>query len=230
MLMAEILLCVHDRSATGDPAIDSKAPKQGDVIIAVPNEWVWGECELGGPNYRRHITKCFFVSATFDVLSSFDLSKVTTVDEIPRINLLRRTVSQPVEVDGTGKPDGDLPVVIDDIAHTITQSRYVRRVIGTDVRPITEHPNGNHSFFRIIKLPNVSVAAASTLLAPELPVDPLNPSPYLQYRGFFLDKTKFPKVLLDHWNDDNRVAQFLTLNISTAQFNTLKSQRTPVPF
>lgn len=105
---------------------------------------------------------------------------------------------------------------------------------GDAVEDISTHPQGNHNFFRVIKLPNVSVAAASTLLAPELPLDPLNPSPFLQYRGFFLDKSKIPPAtmqnLLDHWNDDGRVNGFLTLDFTAAQINTIVSQRDRVAF
>lgn len=146
--MAEILICVHDRSTTGIQAVDVIQPMQGDVIVVVPNGWTWGTAELG------HI--------------------------------------------------------------------------------IPGNPNGNHPFFRILKLPNVSIAAASTLLAPELPVDPLNPSPFLHFRSQFLDKSKIPPAtmqnLIDHWNDDGRVQGFLSVPFTAAQINTIVSTRTRIPW
>jgi hypothetical protein len=93
------------------------------------------------------------------------------------------------------------------------------------------NPNNNHPFFRVIKLPNVTKAQASSMLSPELDVDPLNPSPYLQYRAFFLDHTKIVHPgLLAHWADDLRVAGFLNLTFTAAQIAAIKAQRPPVPF
>jgi hypothetical protein len=96
------------------------------------------------------------------------------------------------------------------------------------------NPNGNHNFFRVIKLPNVTVAQASTMLVPELDIDPLNPSPYLQYRGFYLNKALIPPVtmqtLIDYWQDDGRTQGFITLNYTAVQILTIKSARTPIPF
>lgn len=93
------------------------------------------------------------------------------------------------------------------------------------------NPNGNHNFFRVIKLPNVTVNQASRILSPEVDIDPNNPSPYLQYRAFYLDKTKIPtQALTTYWNDDTRSAPFITLPYSAAQLNSIVSQRDPVPF
>lgn len=96
------------------------------------------------------------------------------------------------------------------------------------------NPNGNHNFFRIIKLPNVTEAQAENMLTPEVDVNPLIPSPYLQYRVRYLDITKIAalasKVLRDHWQDDLRADGFLTLNFTAAQINNVVSIRTPVPF
>ena len=158
--MAELLVCVHDRSTTGVQSIDVIQPLQGDVVVAVRDGWVWGELELGGPTWFNVATK------------------------------QRESVST--------------------------------------------HPHKNHPFFRIIKAPNVSLANASTLLAPELPLDPLNPSPFLHYRAKFLDKSKIPPAtmqnLLDNWNDDSRAAGFLTVNFTAAQINSIVSTRVRVPF
>lgn len=90
------------------------------------------------------------------------------------------------------------------------------------------NPNGNHPFWRIIKLPNVTVAQASNLLAPEKDADPLNPSPFLQYRGFFFDKSKIPVqqiALLQNLADDLRTNGFITLNFTAAQLSNIVSQR-----
>ena len=99
---------------------------------------------------------------------------------------------------------------------------------------IPGNPNGNHNFFRIIKLPNVTEAQAANMLTPEVDVDPQNPSPYLQYRVRYLDITKIAaltsKVLRDHWLDDLRTNGFLTLNFTAAQISNVVSVRTPVPF
>lgn len=96
------------------------------------------------------------------------------------------------------------------------------------------NPNGNHPFIRIIKFPQISVAQASNLLAPEIDVDPQNPSPYLQFRGRFLDKTKInsvtAKTLWDYWNDDGRAQGFLVLNYTAQQVNSIVTVRTPIPF
>lgn len=92
-------------------------------------------------------------------------------------------------------------------------------------------PNGNHPQWRWIKLPNVTVNQASTMLAPEIDVDPQHPSPYLQYRAFFLDKTKIPNgVLKTYWNDDTRAAAFISMPFTAAQLSALRTQRTPIAF
>lgn len=94
------------------------------------------------------------------------------------------------------------------------------------------NPNGNHPFFRVIKLANVTEAQAASMLAPEIDADPQNPSPYLQYRGKYLDKTKInpvtAKALWDYWNDDGRAQGFLVLPYTAAQINNIVSTRTPI--
>lgn len=143
--MCEILLCTRDMGNTGDPVIDNKKPKQGDVICVQADGWAWGKCELG------------------------------------------------INVPG--------------------------------------NPNGNHPFFRVVKLPKVSVAEASNLLAPEADVDPLKPSPYLQYRARYLDKTKIPAgALKNHILDDLRTQQTISISHNVAQLATIVTLRTPVPF
>jgi hypothetical protein len=98
-------------------------------------------------------------------------------------------------------------------------------------RVIQGNPNGNHPFFRIIKLPNVTVAQASSMLSPELDVDPLKPSPYLQFRAFFLDRTKIVHPgLLANWDEDARVNGFVLLAFTATQIAAIRTQRAAVPF
>jgi hypothetical protein len=47
--MAEILLCVRDMGAdSGQPVIEHRRPKRGDVIVVREDGWPWGELEMGG--------------------------------------------------------------------------------------------------------------------------------------------------------------------------------------
>lgn len=143
--MCEILICVKDRSNSGNLVWDSKMPKQGDVVTVQADGWAWGTAELG--------------------------------------------------------------------------------------QTVQGNPNGNHPFFRVVKLPNVTVSQASVMMAPEVDVDPQKPSPYLQYRAFFLDRSKIPVgAFRTHWDDDARAQGFITLNLTAAQLAAFKTQRTPVPF
>ena len=98
------------------------------------------------------------------------------------------------------------------------------------------NPNGNHNFFRIIKLPNVTVAQASNLLSPELDVDPTKPSPYLQFRAFFIDATKIAAngaamaSLKAHLADVTRASPFISLPYTAAQIQTVVTQRSAIAF
>ena len=71
-------------------------------------------------------------------------------------------------------------------------------------------------------------------MSPEVNVDSRRPSPYLQYRGHFVDKKKLTAGLVDelhaHWNDDQRHAQHLTLPWTWEQVKSAIGQRPPVPF
>ncbi len=141
--MCEILVCVKDMGKSGVLAVDSHAPKQGDVIDVHPDGWAWGACELG--------------------------------------------------------------------------------------QIVQGNPNGNHPFFRVVKLPNVTELQASNMLTPEQDVDPQNPSPYLQYRARFLDRTKInPGLFQTYWDDDARAQGFVTLPFTAAQINNVVSVRTPI--
>ncbi len=94
---------------------------------------------------------------------------------------------------------------------------------GTGELGQVDHPvYPKHNLYRIIKLPNVTVAQAKTMMAYEQPTDPLHPSPSLQYRGRFLDKTKIPAgVLSDYLLDELRTQPFITLTYTAAQLNTI---------
>lgn len=100
-------------------------------------------------------------------------------------------------------------------------------------RPMSAHPNGVHAFWRVVKLPNVSVAQAAIVLGPELPVDPLNPSPYLRLRHNFIDKAKiqsaFP-AFYANFIDDLRTNPSVTVNASAGQINQVISQRPTFPW
>lgn len=95
--------------------------------------------------------------------------------------------------------------------------------------------NGNHPFFRVVKLPNITVAQVSNLLSPEVDVNPQNPSPYLQYRGWYLNINAVgPNVtylpLTTYWNDNTRAQPFLQSALTFAQLQPLITQRTPIAF
>lgn len=80
----------------------------------------------------------------------------------------------------------------------------------------------------VIKLPNVTVSQASPFVSPELEVDPKNPSPVLQRRGFKLNIASIPQGVLDKIN--NRVpGQGVTFNATPAQIAALKVKKTPLP-
>lgn len=93
------------------------------------------------------------------------------------------------------------------------------------------NPNGKHNFFRVVKLPNVTAAQASRMLAPQLDIDPQNHSPYLRFRAFYLDRTKIPSgALRTYWDDDARAQGFAVINHTAAQLNNIVSERDRVAF
>jgi hypothetical protein len=101
-------------------------------------------------------------------------------------------------------------------------------VLGQD---IPGNPNGKHQIWRLFKLPNVTVAQASVMLAAEPETDPQNPSPYRQRRWRYFDKTKIPAgAFTTYWDDDTRAAPFITLPYSAAQLQTIVSTVDPIPF
>ena len=102
----------------------------------------------------------------------------------------------------------------------------------------SDDPRGNHNFFRVIKLPNVTAAQLNNLLSRE--VDEVSGaaseavSPHLQYRGFFLDKSKFHSTematLIAHYEDDTRKNPTITLPHTAAQLQAVVTKRPPVPY
>jgi len=87
---------------------------------------------------------------------------------------------------------------------------------GSDVRTLP--------FYRIIKLPNVSVVEASAMLATELDSDGNNPSRTLQRRKFRLDieTAGLPAAFLTFLADNTRAAPAFTISLSVAQFRARK--------
>ena len=85
-------------------------------------------------------------------------------------------------------------------------------------------------YWRIVKLPNVSVSAAVALLVPELPVNPLIPSKTLQRRGFRwnVNAASLPAAVRNWINDDSRAAPSRTVNLSESQFLALIEKKPPV--
>ena len=132
--------------------------KRGDVVVAMPDGWAWGECELGGPTYT----------------------------------------------DENGQK-----------------------------QPIANHINGNHNFWRILKLPNISQPVVSQLTSTEKDVDPLHPSANLQFRGFYIDLDNIPVAnlsLITYLADDTRASRFLTSPLTDNQLQSIILQRPALPF
>jgi hypothetical protein len=50
--MAELLIRVQDSQTTGDVIFDSQVSRRGDVIVAMPDDWPWGDMELTHPFWR----------------------------------------------------------------------------------------------------------------------------------------------------------------------------------
>ena len=85
-------------------------------------------------------------------------------------------------------------------------------------------------FYRIIRHSNVTVAEASQFLAPELPVDPLNPSKTLKRRQFKLDidVATLPTAVKNWLKDDTRATPILDITgsgIAKAALLALKADK-----
>jgi len=95
---------------------------------------------------------------------------------------------------------------------------------------------GNHPHLRIAKFPNITMAQAQFMLAPELDQPqnlPNNPSPYLQYRAQFLDQTKIQSLYPNFYAfllDDLRTNPTITVNATPTQVLAVVSTRPPIPW
>lgn len=85
-------------------------------------------------------------------------------------------------------------------------------------------------FWRVLKLPNVTVVQAETFLGPEFDSDPANPSRVLRRRAVLLDmdNSTIPAGLKAWLLDDTRVAPTRIANFTPSQFLALKKSKTPL--
>lgn len=85
-------------------------------------------------------------------------------------------------------------------------------------------------FWRILKLPNVTVAQAEGFLGREFDTDPAKPSRVLRRRAFGVDlaSVTIPAGLKAWLLDDTRAAPTRTTNFTPAQFLALKQAKAPL--
>lgn len=88
-----------------------------------------------------------------------------------------------------------------------------------------------HPFWRVLKLPNISVQQVETFLGPEYDDDPANPSRVLRRRAFMVDlgSATIPAGLRAWLLDDTRAAPTRTANFTATQFLALKKGKTRLP-
>lgn len=81
--------------------------------------------------------------------------------------------------------------------------------------------------WRILSLPNVTVAQASHLMSGEVDADPLKPSRMLQRRGvkFDLDDVALPAAVKTWLLDDRRTTPIASRAFTAAQFLAFVKQR-----
>lgn len=86
-------------------------------------------------------------------------------------------------------------------------------------------------FYRVLKIPALSVGEAETLIAPELEIDPVNPSLTLQRRAFGLDidRPGLPAEMVAYLADDTRIAATFTVTLPLAQIRVLKTVKARIP-
>lgn len=230
--MSEVLLRSSDAGDPSNPQIYHRLPKQGDILAVLPDKHPWGECELGGPTYTRQNTTLFVRQVKLLIDNKVDLKSISDPRELSKQEVLLRTVGNPVVV----ADETDIPVSVDDMVvsakdQTLEYNLYERKVTSTEIRPISDHPNGNHSFWRIIQLPNISGAELTDMMVSEVDKDPQNLSPYLQFRTKFVDWSKVPKGdLITYLLDDERTQSMISLSYTVDEFAQIVSVRTPVPF
>lgn len=85
-------------------------------------------------------------------------------------------------------------------------------------------------FWRIVKLPNVTVAQATPYLRPEIATDPLNPSKTLQKRAFKLDLSNatLPAAFITFIQDNTRAQPSYTFNASAATIASIVVLKSPI--
>lgn len=95
-------------------------------------------------------------------------------------------------------------------------------------RHVSQHPNGNHNFWRIIRLPNVRRVVAEMLTQSEMPKFDNYPKSFLQRREFYLDIAALPADMQPFLDDDERKVQVFTSQMTTAEFKNCVCQRAPL--
>jgi len=224
--MSEILLRVKDAGLPTDA-------KQGDVILVKPDGATWGDCEIGSPTYQQAQVSYGYRDVTLLMKKGFDFSlNITDPGQIANneVLMVNRSLWTPALDDSNWKDEVRFNGKDAELS-TIGFRQYRRVVTGYIEKPIKEHPHGVHNFWRVVRLPLVNVAKASTLLAPEIDTDPQNPNPNLQFRQFYIDFTKvLPGTFKKFLDDDTRKAGALTANLTEKQFDGLISKREPIPF
>lgn len=232
--MCEILLRVKSDPLTGDLQLDSKQPQPGDVLQVVADGFAWGAAELGGPTYDDPQLQWYKQDFSVLVDQSVDLSKVSKLQEVPLEKIIGKIIGAKTAIaDAASLPYNIDTKVVDVAAQTVSGIAYTYDVKSYLTKPMSAHPRGNHNFWRVVKLPAVTVKQASNLLAAEPDVDARTPSPFLQFRMQYIDfvkvQTMFP-VLYAHILDDLRATPFVTLPYTAGQINQVVSPRPAIPF
>lgn len=239
MAGVEALVCVHDLGNPSNLTDFHHRPKQGDVITIQLSGFPWGEGELGGPNWTKPLVTTYSEDIAVQMADGFDMTQPTNKITVPADlwRAQRNVVGESIGPRLILPDDTGLPGHFSDFTtqgQLVIFTRYTRLITGSQVVPMSQHPLGNHPHLRIIKFtdPSITIAAAGKMLVPEADVPgALKPSPYIQYRQWFFDKTKIPaSVLKTYWNDDTRAAPFITVPHTLAQLNAIVTQRPAIPF
>jgi hypothetical protein len=115
-------------------------------------------------------------------------------------------------VDSHAAQIGDVATILVDGAHW-----------GTGPLGIT---GPNPAGWRILKMANVAWGDADNLLVGEHETNPQHPSPYLQYRQFFIDASKvIDPAVLAYLADDSRAAPFMVLDYGANWLDSVTSKR-----
>jgi hypothetical protein len=100
------------------------------------------------------------------------------------------------------------------------------------LKHVSEHPNGNHAFWRVVRFTNINLSQASVFKAigfeqERLHDDPLPPT----YRAFYIDFAKLTDqhaALREHILDDSRKLPIHVCDMSYAELKKLISARREV--